>query len=163
MVVGLLVAEDMLAIVMLTMLTAVAIGGSVQAETAFTLIGHLGLFVVVGMILGLLLLPRLVDYVAGFGRDETLLVSVLGICFGASLVAVWMGFSVALGAFLAGAVVAESRSAGRVVQLVEPLRDMFAALFFVAIGLKIDPAMLRSVERRVGKECVSTCRSRWVP
>ena len=141
-VVGLLVAEDMLAIVMLTMLTAVAIGGSVQAEAAFTLIGHLGLFVVVGMILGLLLVPRLVDYVAGFGRDETLLVSVLGICFGASLMAVWMGFSVALGAFLAGAVVAESRSVGRVMHLVEPLRDMFAALFFVAIGLKIDPAML---------------------
>ncbi|MEP6899064.1 MAG: cation:proton antiporter [Rhodanobacter sp.] len=141
-VVGLLVAEDLLAIVMLTLLTAVAIGGSVKAETAFTLIGHLGLFVVVGMILGLLLLPRLVDYVAAFRRDETLLVAVLGICFGASLLAVWMGFSVALGAFLAGAVVAESRSVGRVLHLIEPLRDMFAALFFVAIGLKIDPAML---------------------
>ncbi|MCW8807816.1 MAG: cation:proton antiporter [Rhodanobacter sp.] len=141
-VVGLLVAEDMLAIILLTLLTAVAIGGSVEAATAFTLIGHLGLFVLVGMILGLLLLPRLVDYVAGFGRDETLLVSVLGICFGASLLAVWMGFSVALGAFLAGAIVAESRSVGRVLRLVEPLRDMFAALFFVAIGLKIDPAML---------------------
>ncbi|MDQ6646759.1 MAG: cation:proton antiporter [Pseudomonadota bacterium] len=141
-VVGLLVAEDLLAIVMLTMLTAVAIGGSVEPEAAFTVIGHLGMFVIVGMILGLLLLPRLVDYVAGFGRDETLLVSVLGICFGASLLAAWMGYSVALGAFLAGAVVAESRSVGRVMHLVEPLRDMFAALFFVAIGLKIDPAML---------------------
>ncbi|HEY8586681.1 MAG TPA: cation:proton antiporter [Rhodanobacter sp.] len=141
-VVALLVAEDVLAIVMLTLLTAIALGGSVQAETAFTLVGHLGLFVVVGMILGLLLVPRLVDYVAGFGRDETLLVSVLGICFGASLFAAWMGFSVALGAFLAGAVVAESRSVGRVLHLVEPLRDMFAALFFVAIGLRIDPAML---------------------
>jgi monovalent cation:H+ antiporter-2, CPA2 family len=141
-VVGLLVAEDMLTIVMLTLLTAVAIGGSVQAQTAFTLVGHLGLFMVAGMILGLLLLPRLVDYVAAFGRDETLLVSVLGICFGASLFAVWMGFSVALGAFLAGAVVAESRSVGRVMRLVEPLRDMFAALFFVAIGLKIDPSLL---------------------
>ncbi|BFI95983.1 MAG: cation:proton antiporter [Rhodanobacter sp.] len=141
-VVGLLVAEDVLTIVMLTMLTAVAIGGTVQAGAAFALVGHLGLFVVVGMILGLLLLPRLVDYVAGFGRNETLLVSVLGICFGACLLAVQLGFSVALGAFLAGAVVAEARSVGRVMHLVEPLRDMFAALFFVAIGLKIDPAML---------------------
>lgn len=141
-VVGLLVAEDMLTIIMLTLLTAVAIGGSVQAGAAFTLVGHLGLFVVVGMILGLLLVPRLVDYVAGFDRDETLLVSVLGICFGASLLAAWMDFSVALGAFLAGAVVAESRSVSRVTHLVEPLRDMFAALFFVAIGLKIDPVML---------------------
>lgn len=141
-VVGLLVAEDMLAIIMLTLLTAVAIGGAVQADAALTLVGHLGLFVIVGMILGLLLLPRLVDYVAGFGRDETLLVSVLGVCFGASLLAAWMGFSVALGAFLAGAVVAEARCVGRVLHMVEPLRDMFAALFFVAIGLKIDPALL---------------------
>lgn len=142
MVIALLVAEDVLAIVMLTLLTAIALGGSVQADTALALVGHLGLFVIVGMVLGLLLLPRLVDYVASFGRDETLLVAVLGICFGTSLFAAWMGFSVALGAFLAGAVVAESRCVERVLRLVEPLRDMFAALFFVAIGLRIDPAML---------------------
>jgi CPA2 family monovalent cation:H+ antiporter-2 len=141
-VVGMLVAEDMLTIVLLTLLTAIAISGTVETGTAFTVVGHLGLFVVAGMIVGLLLLPRLVDYVAGFDRDETLLVSVLGICFGTSLLAAWLGFSVALGAFLAGAVVAEAHSASRVVHLVEPLRDMFAALFFVAIGLKIDPAQL---------------------
>lgn len=141
-VIGMLVAEDMLTIVILTVLSAVAIGGAVAAGTALAVVGRLGLFVVAGMIVGLLLLPRLVDHVAGSGRDETLLVSVLGICFGASLLAAWLGFSVALGAFLAGAVVAEAGSAARVMRLVEPLRDMFAALFFVAIGLKIDPAML---------------------
>lgn len=141
-VVGMLVAEDMLTIVLITLLTAVAIGGTVVADTAFTVIGHLGLFVVVGLVLGLLLLTRLVDYVAGFGRDEMLLITVLGICFGASLLAAWMGFSVALGAFLAGMIVAEARSSSRVMHLIEPLRDMFAALFFVAIGLRINPAML---------------------
>ncbi|GAB3041180.1 cation:proton antiporter [Oleiagrimonas citrea] len=140
-VVGVLVAEDVMAVVLLTVLTAVALGGTVAAD-AISVVWHLGLFVVVGLILGLLLLPRLVDHVAGYGRDEVLLICVLGICFGACLLAASMGFSVALGAFLAGAVVAESRSSGRVVHLVEPLRDMFAALFFVAIGLKIDPAML---------------------
>lgn len=139
---GMLVAEDMLAVALLTVLSAVAIGGTVETKMAMTVLGHLGLFVVAGVILGLLLLPRLVDYVAGFGSDETLLVSVLGICFGASLFAAGMGFSVALGAFLAGAVVAEARHAWKVAALVEPLRDMFAALFFVAIGLKIDPALL---------------------
>jgi len=141
-VVGMLVAEDMLTIVILTLLTAVAIGGVVETGVALSLIGHLGLFVVVGLLIGLLLLPRLVDYVARFGNDEMLLVSVLGICFGASLLAAWLGFSVALGAFLAGVVVAEARSAAHVVHRVEPLRDMFAALFFVAIGLNIDPAVL---------------------
>ncbi|HET7663834.1 MAG TPA: cation:proton antiporter, partial [Rhodanobacteraceae bacterium] len=141
-VVGMLVAEDVLTIVLITLLTAVAIGGTVEADMAFTVIGHLGMFVVVGMVLGLLLLPRLVDRVAGYGRDEILLVLVLGICFGASLLAAKLGFSVALGAFMAGVVVAESRSSARVVHLVEPLRDMFAALFFVAIGLRIDPTLL---------------------
>ncbi len=140
-VVGVLVAEDVMAVVLLTVLTAVSLGGTV-ADDAFSVIWHLGLFVVVGLVLGLLLLPRLIDHVAGYGRDEVLLICVLGICFGACLLAASLGFSMALGAFLAGAVVAESRSAGRVVHLVEPLRDMFAALFFVAIGLKIDPAML---------------------
>ncbi len=141
-VVGMLVAEDVLTIVIITLLTAVAIGGTVEADLAFTVIGHLGMFVVVGMVLGLLLLPRLIDRVAGYGRDEILLVLVLGICFGASLLASRLGFSVALGAFMAGVVVAEARSSGRVVHLVEPLRDMFAALFFVAIGLRIDPRLL---------------------
>jgi monovalent cation:H+ antiporter-2, CPA2 family len=141
-VVGILVAEDVMAVVLLTVLTAVSLGGAVASD-AFTVVWHLGLFVVVGLILGLLLLPRLVDHVAAYGRDEVLLICVLGICFGACLLAASLGFSVALGAFLAGAVVAESRSVARVVHLVEPLRDMFAALFFVAIGLKIDPAMLQ--------------------
>lgn len=144
MVVGMLVAEDVMAVVLLTVLTALALGGSAAAGVALTVIGHLGLFVVVGLVLGLLLLPRLVDHVAGYGRDEVLLICVLGICFGACLLAASLGFSVALGAFLAGAVVAEARSSERVRRLVEPLRDMFAALFFVAIGLKIDPAMLHN-------------------
>jgi CPA2 family monovalent cation:H+ antiporter-2 len=141
-VVGILVAEDVLAIVILTVLSAVAMGGAMQAGTALAVVGQVGLFVVAGMILGLLLLPRLIDYVAGFGRDETLLVSALGVCFGASLFAASLGFSVALGSFLAGAVMAEARNAHRVMRLVEPLRDMFAALFFVSIGLKIDPTLL---------------------
>ena len=141
-VVGILVAEDVLAIVILTVLSAVAMGGAMEAGAALVVVGRVGLFVVAGMILGLLLLPRLIDYVAGFGRDETLLVSALGVCFGASLLAAWLGFSVALGAFLAGAVIAEARNVHRVMRLVEPLRDMFAALFFVAIGLKIDPSLL---------------------
>jgi len=98
------------------------------------------LFVAVALILGLLLLPRLLDWLARRGRDEPLLVTALGICFGACLLAVWEGFSVALGAFLAGVVVAEARCSDRIVRLVRPVRDMFAAIFFVAIGLLLDPA-----------------------
>lgn len=141
-VVSLLVAEDVLSVVLITLLSAVAIGGSIETGDALSVLGHLLLFVVVAILLGLLILPRLIDYVAAFQRNEMLLVTVLGVCFGASLLADALGFSVALGAFLAGAVVAESRSTARIVHLVEPLRDMFAALFFVAIGLMIDPMLL---------------------
>ncbi|HET6632791.1 MAG TPA: cation:proton antiporter [Rhodanobacteraceae bacterium] len=141
-VVALLVAEDVLSVVLITLLTAIAVSGSVAPDAVLQVLGRISLFVIVALVLGLLLLPRLVDYIAGFGRDEMLLVAVLGICFGASLLASWFGFSVALGAFIAGAVVAESRSVARISHLVEPLRDMFAALFFVAIGLLIEPQLL---------------------
>ncbi|HET8898259.1 MAG TPA: cation:proton antiporter [Rhodanobacteraceae bacterium] len=141
-VVGLLITEDVLSVVLMTLLTAVAAGGTLVADAAFSVIWHLLLFVLVGLLAGLLLLPRLLNYVASFKRDEMLLVVALGICFGASLLASWFGFSVALGAFLAGAVCAESEASARIKHLVEPLRDMFAALFFVAIGLMIDPQLL---------------------
>ncbi len=141
-VVALLVAEDMMSVVLITLLTAVAIGGSIETGSVVGVLGNLLLFVVVGVFLGLYLVPRLINYVAGFRSNEMLLVVVLGVCFGASLLAASLGFSVALGAFLAGAIVAESRATTRIVTLVEPLRDMFAALFFVAVGLMINPALM---------------------
>lgn len=71
-----------------------------------------------------------------------MLVAALGLCFGVSLLAARMGYSVALGAFLIGAIIAETREAGRISVLVEPVRDMFAAIFFVAVGMLIDPRIL---------------------
>jgi CPA2 family monovalent cation:H+ antiporter-2 len=140
--VGILLVEDVFAIVLIAVLSGIAISGAIEPGHAFATIGKLSLFIVVGLILGLLLLPRLVDHVASFGRSEMLLVTSLGICFGISLLAAETGFSVALGAFIGGAIVAEAKSARRVEKLIEPLRDMFGALFFVAIGLLIDPRAL---------------------
>lgn len=140
--IGILLVEDVFAIVLIAVLSGIAISGAIEPGHALVTIGKLSLFIVVGLVLGLLLLPRLVDHVASFGRSEMLLVTSLGICFGVSLLAAETGFSVALGAFIAGAIVAEAQSARRVERLIEPLRDMFGALFFVAIGLMIDPRML---------------------
>ena len=91
---------------------------------------------------GLLVIPRLLNFVARFESNERLLVAVLGLCFGTSLVAAKLGFSVALGAFLVGAVMAESSQIHRIESLVEPVRDLFTAVFFVAIGLLVDPVLL---------------------
>ena len=140
--VGILLVEDVFAIVLIAVLSGIAISGAIEPGHALATVGKLSLFIVVGLILGLLLLPRLVDHVASFGRSEMLLVTSLGICFGISLLAAETGFSVALGAFIGGAIVAEAKAAKRVERLIEPLRDMFGALFFVAIGLLIDPRVL---------------------
>jgi CPA2 family monovalent cation:H+ antiporter-2 len=140
--VGMLVSEEVLTVVLLTVLSAIAAGSSDTAGIAFTVLWRMLLFVSVALVLGLLLLPRLLDWLARRGRDEPLLVTSLGICFGACLLVEWEGFSVALGAYLAGVVVAEARCSERIVRLVRPVRDMFAAIFFVAIGLLLDPTQL---------------------
>jgi CPA2 family monovalent cation:H+ antiporter-2 len=139
---GILVIEDIFAIVLIALLSGIAMTGAVEPGEMVALLGRLSLFIVVALILGLLVLPRLIDYVAATGRTELLLVVSLGICFGASLLAAATGFSVALGAFIAGAIVAEAKSVRRVERLIEPLRDMFGAIFFVAIGILIQPSMV---------------------
>lgn len=141
-VLGILVVEDICTVVLIALLSGIALTGDVAPGQALTLIGKLALFVVVGLVLGLLAIPRFIDWVAGLGRNETLLVTTLGVCFGASLLAVNAGFSVALGAFISGAIVGESHALPRVEKLIAPLRDMFGALFFVAIGMLIDPRAL---------------------
>lgn len=141
-VLGILVVEDIFTVVLIALLSGIALTGDVAPGQALTLIGKLALFVVVGLVLGLLAIPRFIDWVAGLGRNETLLVTTLGVCFGASLLAVNAGLSVALGAFISGAIVGESHALPRVEKLIAPLRDMFSALFFVAIGMLIDPRAL---------------------
>ena len=94
------------------------------------------------MVFGLLAVPPLLRYVGRFKSNEMLLVAALGLCFGVSLLAVKLGYSVALGAFLIGAIVAEARERGKIESLVEPVRDMFSAVFFVAIGMLIEPQLL---------------------
>ncbi|MGN6313920.1 MAG: cation:proton antiporter domain-containing protein [Rhodanobacteraceae bacterium] len=143
--VGLLISEEVLTVLLLTILSVVAAGGEVAPDAALGVIGRMAIFIVAALIAGLLLLPKLLDAIAAFGREEMLLVAALGICFGASLLAEFSGFSIALGAFLAGVVVAEAHCAPRIVRMVAPVRDMFAAIFFVAIGLLLDPHLLWSV------------------
>ena len=92
--------------------------------------------------IGLATVPRLFGYVAKFKSNEMTLVTALALCFGVSLLAAKLGYSVALGAFIIGAVIAEAREIHRIETLVEPVRDMFSAVFFTAIGLLINPKML---------------------
>ena len=139
---GILIVEDVLAIVLMALLTGIASTGGVEPSQAFGAVGKLALFMAVSLVVGLLLVPRVVDYIARVSRNDVLMVAVLGICFGFCLLVTEMGYSVALGAFMIGAIVAESQSVARVERIVMPVRDMFSAIFFVAIGMLIDPKML---------------------
>jgi CPA2 family monovalent cation:H+ antiporter-2 len=140
---GILIIEDILAIAMLALLSGIAMTGGLSAEEVGLTLGKLAIFLVAALVAGLLAVPRLLAYVARFRSNEMMLITVLGLCFGYSLLAAKLGYSVALGAFLIGAVIAESRQIHQIERLIEPVRDMFSAVFFVSIGLLINPAMLK--------------------
>jgi monovalent cation:H+ antiporter-2, CPA2 family len=139
---GILILEDILGIAMIALLSGIAMTGSLSATDVGLTLGKLAVFLVVTLVAGLLAVPRLIGYVARFKSNEMLIVTILGLCFGVSLLAAKLGYSVALGAFVIGAVIAEARELHRIETLLEPVRDMFSAIFFVAIGLLINPKML---------------------
>lgn len=140
---GILIVEDILGIAMIALLSGIAMTGTLSVGSVGLTLGKLGVFLAVVLVAGLIAVPRLTRYVARFKSDEMLLITVLGLCFGVSLLATKLGYSVALGAFVIGAVIAETREIHRIETLIAPVRDMFSAVFFVTIGLLIDPAILR--------------------
>lgn len=139
---GILIIEDILGIAMIALLSSIAMTGALSVGTVGMTLAKLGIFMVVVVVAGLIVVPRLLGYVARFKSNEMLLITVLGLCFGVSLLAQKFDYSVALGAFIIGAIMAEAREIHRIEALIEPVRDMFSAVFFVAIGLLIDPNML---------------------
>jgi CPA2 family monovalent cation:H+ antiporter-2 len=139
---GILVVEDILAIVMIALLSGFATTGSLAVQDIGRTVLQLSAFLGVLLVGGLIAVPRLLNYVAKFKSNEMLLVTVVGLCFGVSLLAVKLGYSVALGAFLIGAIIAEARQIAKIEALTHPVRDLFSAVFFVSIGLLIDPSVL---------------------
>ncbi|MBK8069537.1 MAG: cation:proton antiporter [Rhodanobacteraceae bacterium] len=139
---GTLVIEDIFAILLIALLTTLATTRSLDFSGLAAAAGRLGIFLSVLMLVGLLVVPRLIRFVVSLKRPETTLVTAVGVCFAAALAAQRFEYSVALGAFLAGCLVAESGEAKRIATQVRPLRDVFTAVFFVSIGLSIDPAQL---------------------
>jgi CPA2 family monovalent cation:H+ antiporter-2 len=141
-VVGVLLVEDLFAVVFMAVLTAVATGAGVSPGAVGATLGKLAAFLVALIGVGMLTVPRGIRYVRRLDRPETLLVASLGLCFGIAWLAQAFGYSVALGAFLAGSLIAESGEPHEVEKLVRPVRDMFAAVFFVSVGMLLDPALV---------------------
>ena len=141
-VLGVLIIEDVIGIFLIAILTAISAGAGVSAGTLALTGARLTTFLVGLVGIGLLVVPRAVRYVVRLRRDETTLVASVGICFAAALLALTFGYSVALGAFIAGSLVAESGEEKVIERLVRPVRDVFAAIFFISVGMLIDPLLI---------------------
>jgi CPA2 family monovalent cation:H+ antiporter-2 len=139
---GVLLTEDMVAVIELAILTALAAGSEVSPQMIGITVGRLALFLALLVGIGLLVVPRLFRLIARLGSDETLLVASIGACFAFAIVAENAGYSVALGAFLAGSLVAESHEGHRIEKLIRPVRDMFGAVFFISVGMMLDPRLV---------------------
>jgi CPA2 family monovalent cation:H+ antiporter-2 len=144
-VISVLIVEDLIAIVLMSGLTAMGESETLSLLTVGKSSARLLAFLGGTLFLGLLLIPRAIRAIVALNRPETTLVGSVGICFALALLANKFGYSVALGAFLAGSLIAESGQARKIEPLVEPVRDVFAAIFFVSVGMLIDPHVL--VER----------------
>jgi CPA2 family monovalent cation:H+ antiporter-2 len=139
---GILIIEDLIAIFLLTILTTISRSGAVSPTDILVTAMRLAMFLAALIGFGILIVPRAIRAVQKLGQPETTLVASIGICFAAALIALAFGYSVALGAFIAGSLVAESGHEIEIETLVRPVRDMFAAIFFVSVGMIIDPAAL---------------------
>jgi monovalent cation:H+ antiporter-2, CPA2 family len=137
-----LVAEDLIAIVLLAVLTALTAGGTMSTAVLGQTAGRLLGFLIAMLTVGMLVVPRLVRLIARGKRPETLLLSCLGLALLFAYLAQKAGYSVAFGAFLAGALIAESGEAKLVEGLVRPIRQVFAGVFFVSVGMLIDPVAI---------------------
>ncbi len=139
---GVLVVQDLAGGVNLGGLPGVAAGRGAAPGAVLQTTAQLGAFLMIAVVLGFLVVPRGVRALFRLGTQETTMVACVGFCFAMSLLAHELGYSVALGAFLAGSLIAESGHGEEVEHMVVPLRDLFGAVFFVAIGMMVDPAVI---------------------
>ncbi len=141
-VVGVLVVEDLIAILLMASLTALYTGHELSAGDLALTAARLLAFLVALVAVGLFTVPRAVRAIVKLQRPETTVIASVGICFAIALIAQAFGYSVALGAFIAGSLVAESGHDKEIEHRVEPVRDVFAAVFFVSVGMMIDPKLV---------------------
>ena len=143
-VLGILIVEDVIAVILISSLQSIALVGTVSIESIIVVVIVAIVLIVGTFTVGTRVIPPLIDRVAAAEHREILLLSVLGVCFGYALLANIVGLSVAIGAFLAGVLVAESKSAEVAKLLSSPIKDMFVAIFFISVGALMDVSQLEN-------------------
>ena len=141
-VLGTLVIEDIAGIFMMIILSTISVSQSVSGLAVFQELGILFIELAIWLMLGIYLIPSLLKKIRLLANDEMMLVVSVGICMGMVVIANLIGFSSALGAFMAGSILAGTVQSVRIERIIMPLKDMFGAIFFVAVGMLIDPKLL---------------------
>lgn len=139
---GALVVEDMLAILMMVLLTSLAVSNHFAGGELLYNLGKLAFFIAIWFIVGIVLVPTLLKKASKYINDEILLIVSVGLCFVMVSLATSVGFSSALGAFVMGSILSESMQSERVEKLLSPIKDLFAAVFFVSVGMMLDPGII---------------------
>ena len=139
---SILIVEDVVAVVLMVLLSSIAIRHQFEGAELLNKVLILALTLAVWFICGILIIPTLLRIVKKHLNDETLIILALGLCLGMVLTAEEAGFSSALGAFVMGSILAETAASHRIEKLMTPLKNVFAAIFFVSVGMLIDPASL---------------------
>lgn len=136
---GILVVEDIVVILLMVLLSTVAITQKFEGSRMLYTIAKLLFFLILWFIAGIFLIPSLLKRVKKLLDDETLLILAIGLCLGMVVVATQAGFSAELGAFIMGSILAETTKAEKVEHLMKPVKNLFGAIFFVSVGMLIDP------------------------
>ena len=139
---GILVVEDLFAVVLMVLLASLAVNQSFDGSEMAWEVGKLAAYLLFWFAAGLFLIPTLLRVCKQHLNDETLTIVALGLCLGMVLLAEGAGFSSALGAFVMGSILAETVEAEKIEHLLSPIKNMFGAVFFVSVGMMIDPALL---------------------
>ena len=139
---GILVIEDLVAIVLMVMLSTMAVSHNFEGTEMLESIGKLLFFLILWFVVGIYLIPEFLKRCRKLMGEETLLIVSLALCFGMVVMAANTGFSAAFGAFIMGSILAETIEAESIDRLVKPVKDLFGAIFFVSVGMMVDPAMI---------------------
>ena len=139
---GILIVEDLFAVVLMVLLTSIAVKNEFEGRELLWQVGKLVMYIALWFILGITLIPTFLKKFKQHLNDETLTIFSIGMCLGMVLLAVQSGFSSALGAFVMGSVLAETIDAERIEHLIQPMKNIFGAIFFVSVGMMIDPSLL---------------------
>jgi len=134
------VVEDVAQVLILSMASPLLVGSTMGLDSIAWMLLVILIFMVVAVVIGLMFIPRALDWIAAKMPDETLWITSLGMCFGMALMSVWIGMSMAIGAFLIGVVVSQANSKTTIEHDITPMKDIFMAMFFISVGMVISPS-----------------------